>query len=245
MSFFPDNSSAAAMVATAWRNNGLAGDEAIDGIEEGLIPVPLLVARIIRLAPRMPSKDHEAFISAFTRVWPRIDAPGITESRYALNYGATPEDEMVLMRWIEAMAARRTPVASASRRLIKEGDKVAYPEEFAVMKILPSCYGDYRLTGFRDDYFRPIKLTHRQLAQHVEFAPLLAAVFLASRLPGSLINGMLIPSVGMRPRVTTLLEVLLSRRPDIMTDDQVLPYVSWLLRPRPPLWPDFEEHIVG
>ena len=34
MSFFPDNSSAAAMVATAWRNNGLAGDEAIDGIEE-------------------------------------------------------------------------------------------------------------------------------------------------------------------------------------------------------------------
>ena len=245
MSFFPDNSTAAAMVATAWRNNGLAGDEAIDGLEEGPIPVPLLVARIIRLAPKMPSKDHEAFISAFTRVWPRIDAPGITESRYAQNYGATPEDEMVMMRWIEAMAVRRTPVASASRRLIKEGDKVAYPEEFAVMKFTPSCYGSYRLTGFRDDYFQPINLTHRQLAQHVEFAPLLAAVFLASRLPGSLINGMLMPSVGMRPRVTTLLEVLLARRPDIMTDDQVLPFVSWLLQPRPPLWPDFEEHIVG
>jgi len=245
MSLIPDNSTAAAMVAAAWRNNGLAGDEAVDGIEEGVIPVPLLAGRIIRLAPRMPSQDHEAFISAFNRVWPRIDAPGIDESRYSLDYGATPEDEMVLMRWIGIIAARRTPVASASRRLIGERDKVAYPEEFAVMKILPSCFGEYRLTGFRDDYFRPIKLTHRQLALHVEFAPLLAAVFLASRLPGNLINGMLIPSVGMRPRLMSLLEVLLARSPDNMADAQLLPCVNWLTSPRPPLWPDFEEHIIG
>ena len=245
MSLIPDNSTAAAMVAAVWRNNGLEGGEAVDGIEDGVISVPLLVGRIIRLAPKMPSKDHAAFISAFARVWPRIDAPGIAESRYSFDYGAMPEDEMVLMRWIGIIAARRTPVASASRRLIGEEDKVAYPEEFAVMKMLPSCFGDYRLTGFRHDYFRPIKLTHRQLALHVEFAPLLAAVFLASRLPGNLINGMLIPSVGMRPRLMSLLEVLLARSPDNMTDSQFLPYVNWLTRPRPPLWPDFEEHIIG
>ncbi len=245
MSLIPDNSTAAAMVAAAWRDNGLAGDEAVDGIEEGAIPVPLLAGRIIRLAPRMPSKDHEAFISAFKRVWPRIDSPGTAQSRYHIDGGVIPEDEMVLMRWIGIMAARRTPVASASRRLIGEGDKVAYPEEFAAMKMLPSCFGEYRLTGFRHDYFRPIKLTHRQLALHVEFAPLLAALFLASRLPGNLINGMLIPSVGMRPRLMSLLEVLLARSPDNMTDAQLLPYLNWITLPRLPLWPDFEQHIVG
>ena len=149
------------------------------------------------------------------------------------------------MRWISEIATRRIPVAKASRRLIKEGELVAYPEEFEGMKVSPSCYGAYRLTGFIADYFRPMQLTHRQLALHVEFAPLLAAVFLASRLPGSLINGMLMPSAGMRPKVMTLLEVLLARRPDNMTDEQFLPYVSWLLQPRPPLWPDFEQHIVG
>lgn len=245
MSLIPDNSTAAALVASAWRNNGLAGDEATDGIEDGLIPVPLLAGRIIRLAPRMPSKDHEAFISAFNRIWPRIDAPGIAESRYHMDKGAIPEDEMVLMRWIGIIAVRRTPVASASRRLIGEGDDIAYPDEFAVMKRLPSCFGDYRLTGFRHDYFSPIKLTHRQLALHVEFAPLLAALFLASRLPSNLINGMLIPSVGMRPRLMSLLEVLLARSPDNMTDEQLLLHVNWLISPRLPLWPDFEEHIIG
>ena len=67
----------------------------------------------------------------------------------------------------------------------------------------------------------------------------------ASRLPGNLINGMLIPSVGTRPRLMNLLEVLLARSPDNMTDAQFLPCVNWLTSPRPPLWPDFEEHFIG
>jgi hypothetical protein len=56
---------------------------------------------------------------------------------------------------------------------------------------------------------------------------------------------MLMPSLGMRPQVVNLLEVLLARRPDNMTDEQFLPCVTWLMRPRPPLWPDYHEHVLG
>lgn len=245
MSLFPDNSGASAMVTTVWRRNCLPAPEAGEDGEEAPIPIPVLASKVMCLAPRMGARDKASFFSAFTRIWPRIDALRMDDSRYPTSIVETPEDELVLMRWIGTIAARLRPVAPAPRRLIMEGDRVAYPDEFEVMKLSPSDFGDYRLTGMRDDYFRPLRLTHRQLALHVEFAPLLAAVFLASRLPGSFTNGMLMPSLGMRPQVVNLLEVLLARRPDNMTDEQFLPYVYWLLRSRPPLWPDYQRHILG
>ncbi len=245
MSLFPDNSSAAAMVTTVWRRNGLPSPEAGGDGEKPPIPVPVLAGMIMRLATRMGAKDKVAFFSAFTRVWPRIDALRLDESRYPTSIVESPKDELVLMRWIGTIAARLKPAAPAPRRLIKEGDRVAYPDEFEAMKLCSSAFGDYRLTGLRYDYFRPLRLTHRQLALHVEFAPLLAAVFLASRLPGSYTNGMLMPSLGLRPQVVNLLEVLLARRPDNMTDEQFLPCVTWLMRPRPPLWPDYHENVLG
>jgi len=237
--------SAADLVAIACQANGLAGDGDLDLSEAPPVSLSFLADKVARLAPRMPTKDRAAFLAAFASVWPQIDGPGNARPRYDYASESITDEESILMRWIGAISARRIPVASASRRLIAEGDVVAYPEEYEAMKKHPSAYGDYRLTGLRDDWFKPLELTHRQLALHVEFAPLLAAVLLASRLPGSLINGMLMPAPGLRPQVMSLLEVLLARRPDNMTDERFLPCVQWLLRPRPPLWPDLDQHIIG
>jgi len=239
------DASAADLLAMACLTNGLSGDVDLDLSEAPPVSLPLLAERVARLAPRMPAKDRILFHAAFMQVWPKIDAPGVAEANYLPIHDSTPKHEMVLMRWIGAIAARRTPVASASRRLIAEGEAVAYPEEYEIMKRNPSAFGDYRLTGLRVDWFGAFQLTHRQLALHVEFAPLLAAVFLASRLPGNLINGKLMPTQGTRPQLLDLLDVLLARRPDNMTDERILPCVHWLLRSRLPLWPDYDQHIVG
>jgi len=239
------DASAADLLAIACLSDGLSGDFYLDLSEAPPVSLPLLAQRVARLAPRMPAKDRALFHAAFLQVWPKVDAPGVAESNYLPIHDSTPKHEMVLMRWIGAIVARRTPVASSARRLIAEGEAVAYPEEYEIMKRNPSAFGDYRLTGFRDDWCTPLQLTHRQLALHVEFAPLLAAVFLASRLPGNLINGKLMPTQGTRPQLLDLLDVLLARRPDNMTDERFLPCVHWLLRSRLPLWPDFDQHIVG
>jgi hypothetical protein len=238
-------SSAPGLVATAWQANGLAGDDAIDQSEVTPVPLPDLAERVARLAPRMPAKDRLLFRAAFMQVWPKIEAHGIAEPNYLPIHDSTPKHEVVLMRWIGVIVARRTPVASSARRLIAEGEAVAYPEEYEIMKRNPFAFGDRCPTGLRVDWFGAFQLTHRQLALHVEFAPLLAAAFLASRLPGNLINGKLLPTQGTRPQLLVLLDVLLARRPDNMTDERFLPCVQWMLRSRLPLWPDFDQHIVG
>ena len=239
------DTSAANLLATVCLIDGLSGDVDLDLSEAPPLALPLLTAKVVRLAPRMPSKDRPLFEAAFMRVWSKLDACGVAQTSYYPVHETTPEDEMVLMRWIGVIVARRTPVASASRRRITDGETVAYPEELEVMKRNPSYFGGYRLTGLRDDWFSPLQLTHRQLALHVEFAPLLGAILVASRLPRNLINGKLMPAQGMRPQLVCLLEVLLARRPDNMTDERFLPCVRWLLSPRQPLWPDFDQHIIG
>jgi len=77
------------------------------------------------------------------------------------------------------------------------------------------------------------------------FAPLVAAVFLASRLPGGFLGGRPMFDLGSRPQVMTLLEVLLARRPENMTEEQFVPYVRWLVDFRFPLWPESDCFIMG
>ena len=209
------------------------------------VPAPELAIRVAALAPKMPPAERECFIKAFTAVWPRIDTSG--ESNYGQQESYVPSeyDEAVLKAWIAVMATRRKPVASASRLRIAAGDELAYPREYEAMKLSPGDFGTPKPEGGRIRYVPRLSLTHRQLALHVEFAPLVAAVFLASRLPGGLFDARPMSGLGYRPQVMTLLEVLLARRPDNMTDDQFVPYVRWLIDFRFPLWPVEGNFIIG
>ena len=242
----PDNpTSASWLVSRAWRENGLAGAAAIASGEAWEVSGDQIACGLLRLAPDMPPKDRTPFIKAFERAWAKMGGPVTRPDPYVLGQPLLTSDDCLMATWVSKIVARKTPVAKASSVRIKKDEPVDYPAEYEVMKSMPIRFGSYRYTGGRYSYDCPLVLTHRQLALHVEFAPLVAAVFLASRLPGSMINGMLLPTPGTRPRLSTLLEALVSRRPENMADEDFIPYVEWLLKPREPLWPDLDRHILG
>ncbi len=245
MYHFPHQTTAVGLVAEAWRRNLPGEAQPSIGRESPEVPVRELAVRVAALEPTMPAKDREHFIEAFARVWPRIDSSGESAYRQQEPYFPPAYDEEVLKAWITVMATRRKPVASASRLRIAAGDELAYPREYEAMKISPGDFGTPKPDGGRIRYVPRLSLTHRQLALHVEFAPLVAVVFLASRLPGGFFGARTMSGPGFRPQVTTLLEVLLARRPDNMTDDQFVPYVRWLIDFRFPLWPEIDDCIVG
>ena len=242
---FPHQTTAAALVADAWRRNLPNQTEARPSRELAEIPARELALRVAALAPKMPAKERERFIEAFACVWPSIDASGESSYRQQEPYGHPACDEAVLMNWITAIATRRKPVAAVPRRLIAEGDELAYPQEYEAMKLSPGDFGTPRVDSPRIRYVPLLRLTHRQLALHVEFAPLVAAVFLASRLPGGFFGGRPVSGLGFRPQIMTLLEVLLARRPENMTEEQFVPYVRWLVDFRFPLWPEIDDCIIG
>jgi len=218
----------------AWWENGLGGPQR----EGGPVDVSLLAERVMRLAPRMPAKDREPFAAAFRTVWPHIDRDGPLDP--ACPFAQPDGEHEVLIHWINIIAARRTPVASAKRQRIEPGDAVAYPVEFEVLTnnldVFSYYYG-------RIGQHLPLDLTHLDLSLRVEFAPLLAALFTASRVGGIVDRG---PVPGWshtsgRVQEVILLEVLLARRPH----DKVLPYVDWLTHPRAPLWTPREHFAIG
>lgn len=242
---FYTQDTAAGLVAEVWRRNLLDETEASPNPGRTEIPALELAVRVAALAPKMSAGERSLFIKAFAAVWPNIDSSG--KPNYGQNDTFVPSahDETVLMKWISLIASRRKPVAVATKRRIVEGEKLAYPREYEAMKLCPAEFGIQMVSDSRIRYVPRLRLTHRQLALHVEFAPLLAAVFLASRLPGSLFGHYPISGFGSRPQVMSLLEVLLARRPDNMTDEQFVPYVRWLVGFRYPLWPDFGDCIIG
>ncbi len=242
---FPHQTTATGLVADAWRRNLLDETESPSRRERTEIPASELAVRVAALAPKMPATERERFIEAFTAVWPSIDSSSEATYRQQEPYGRPAYDEAVLKNWISVMATRLKPVAVAPRRRIVEGDKLAYPREYEAMKLNPGDFGTPKVDSGRIRYVTQLSLTHRQLALHVEFAPLVAAVFLASRLPGGFLGGMPLSGHGSRPQVMTLLGVLLARRPDNMTEEQFVPYVRWMVDFRYPLWPDFDDCIVG
>lgn len=242
---FPHQTTAVGLVAEAWRRNLPGEAQPSIGHESPEVPVRELAVRVAALEPTMPAKDREHFIEAFARVWPRIDSSGESAYRQQEPYVPPAYDEEVLKAWITVMATRRKPVASASRLRIAAGDELAYPREYEAMKISPGDFGTPKPHGGRIRYVPRLSLTHRQLALHVEFAPLVAVVFLASRLPGGFFGARTMSGPGFRPQVTTLMEVLLARRPDNLTDDQFVPYVRWLIDFRFPLWPEIDDCIIG
>jgi len=243
MYHFPYHDRAAWLVAHAWRTNLLDGKDAKPRpIEEG-IPPAVLAARVADLAPEMTIMEREQFIIGFADAWSRIDLPDETPDQAGCSQGEPPYEEIILKAWLSVIATRRKPVASALRRRISPGDTVAYPREYEAMILHPGDFGSPKFYDSRLWHPKGLNITHRQLALHVEFAPLLAAVFLASRLPGIFFGTS--SNLACRPQMTTLLDVLLSRRPDNITDDQFLPCVRWLLQSRPPLWSEFDSHIIG
>lgn len=233
--------SAQKLVDLAWEHNGLWLSHS-PSYKARPVPVSLLSERVARLAPKMPPKDRENFLRGFEEFWPEVDSP--TDSlpvRYA-DGGVSPA-ERALFDWLYRIATNPSPTGSTSTRLIKEGEEVDYPLECAWMRQNAVCFGDLRLTVGRD-YEQPLHLTHRQLSLHVEFAPLVAAVFLASRLPENRINDVLMPTAGTRPLTSQLLETLVRRRPDNLQDDDFVPYVRWLIAPRGPRWGTIEHTTV-
>lgn len=245
MFVFSHQTTAVGLVAEAWRRN-LPGEAQIPlGHERPEVPVRELAVRVAALAPTMPAKEREHFIEAFAGVWPRIDSSGESAYRQQEPYVPPAYDEAVLKAWITIMATRTKPVAKASRLRIAAGDDLAYPREYEAMKISPGDFGTPMPEGGRIRYVPRLSLTHRQLALHVEFAPLVAAVFLASRLPGGFFGARTMSGPGCRPQAMTLLEVLLARRPDNMSEEQFVPYVRWLIEFRFPLWPEIDDCIVG
>jgi len=242
---FPHQTTAVGLVAEAWRRNLPDQPDSPSHRERAEIPAREIAIRVAALAPKMPAKVRERFIEAFACVWPNIDSSGESIYRQQEPYVPPAYDEAVLKTWISVMATRRKPVASASRLRIADGDKIAYPGEYEAMKLSPGDFGTPKPHGGRIRYVPRLSLTHRQLALHVEFAPLVAVVFLASRLPGGFFGARTMSGPGFRPQVTTLLEVLLARRPDNMTDDQFVPYVRWLIDFRFPLWPEIDDCIMG
>lgn len=242
---FPHQTNAVGLVAEAWRRNLPGEAQPPVGHERPEVPVRELAVRVAALAPKMPAKERATFIEAFACVWPSIDSSGESVYRQQEPYVPPSYDEAVLKAWIAVVATRRKPVASASRLRIAAGDELAYPREYEAMKLSPGDFGTPKPHGGRIRYVPRLSLSHRQLALHVEFAPLVAAVFLASRLPGGFFDVRPMSGFGYRPQVMTLLEVLLARRPDNMTDDQFVPYVRWLIDFRFPLWPEIDTHIIG
>lgn len=242
---YADQSTATGLVAEAWRANMLDGKDAPERPADKPVPPALLAARVAALAPEMPAEDKEHFLRSFINLWPQIDSLGGAGYGLGHDSGGPSCEDVVLKCWISLIATRRKPLATATRRLISDGDEVAYPREYEAMKMSPGDFGTPRFQDPRQWYSAPLRITHRQLALHVEFAPLLAAVFLASRLPGMFFGDSRSPGLSSRPQVMTLLEALLARRPDNMTDAQFLHYVRWLVSFRNPLWPEDGGIVIG
>lgn len=209
----------------------------------------VLAKAVADLVPGLDAKERIIFQSVFVEFW------RLVESSKRLNSGPRSmidgvvnftEQHSFFMKNLNAVVLRKVPVGSCARRRIKRGESVSYPSVLKHMhQFAPGTYGDYKeFLSSRDFQVAPI-LTHRQLSLHAEFAPLLAAIFISSRMPRALINGSHVKDSTMRPLTGQLLDTLLRRRPDNLGDDFLLSCVRWLAKPREAILPEPNARILG
>jgi len=233
------------LVAQAWMSNGHAGGVCYgeDGVRR--VDVALLADRVIALEPKMTDSHKDLFRQVFIEVWPKVgcivqgDVSPVDWSQFraeGLNF---------FFNHIFQIARSGKPAARSSDKFVKDGDAVAYPSELAAMKARPYDFGIPRIPGLIVSQIQDLVITHRQLALHVEFAPLIAAVFCASKMPRSIINGQHMPLAGSRPFLSRLVAVISSRCPDNMHDDRFIPYLRWLLETQDPPADDYGVCVVG
>lgn len=238
-----DYASADQLVSAAWRSNCLPG-ELFRG-EAHVFNSRLLAERVATLLPRMPATKRDAFVDAFSKSWPKVGCLCHGQSD-PVNWSQVESESLgVLFEGLYQIATSTRPAARSVDKLIVYGEKVAYPAEMEAMQSYPYQFGSPRIPGLIMSQIKVLVLTHRQLALHVEFAPLVAAVYLASKMPRSIINGAHMPSEGSRPFLATLVATLAARCPENMDDYTFKPYLRWLLETEEPMTDEHGVMLVG
>jgi hypothetical protein len=209
----------------------------------------VLAAAVADLDPTMRGREKTLFKDMFVEYWKHVESTRRLDVESASAFagmGNYTDDQVLFMRRLNGIVFKKTPVGSCARKRISKGDKTSYPEVLKHMHVSsPQSYGDHReWRSGRDFQLAPV-LTHRQLSLHAEFAPLLAAIFLSSRMPRALINGSQVKRASMRPLPGQLLDVLLLRRPDNLEDEFLLWCVRWLMSPRDSLLVEPNFHMLG
>ncbi len=229
------HSTADDLVSAAWRDNCLTGVliHEVDGIRH--LAARLLAERVATLLPKMPANKKEAFVEAFSKSWPKAGCL-IRGQTDPVNWADIESESLgILFEGLYRIATSTRPAARSVDKLILHGEMVAYPAEMESMRACPFQFGSPRIPGLIVSQIRDLVLTHRQLALHVEFAPLVAAVYLASKMPRSIINGAHMPSEGARPFLSRMIATLSARCPENMEDDNFKPYLGWLLETQDPM----------
>lgn len=193
----------------------------------------------------MPADQVALFRAGFVQLWKRVGPISLGSGTFVDYSGLNPPAFAITCDWVFKIATQVRPTASDSGDRIEPRDAVAYPEAYARMKDEPYRFGPPSIRDFGDGEEPQFVLTHRQLALHVEFEPVVAAVFVASMLPRNTIDLQHIPVAGTRPFLSTLLAVLAARCPENMEDETFSQFVSWLVETREPMCDDDGNYLIG
>lgn len=238
-----DYTSADQLVSAAWRSNCLSG-ELFCGDGQGF-DSRLLAERVATLLPKMTATKKTVFIDAFSKSWPKVGCLCHGQSD-PINWSEVDSESLGdLFEGLYQIATSTRPAARSVDKLIVHGEKVAYSAEMEAMRLYPFQFGSPRIPGLIMSQIKALVLTHRQLALHVEFAPLVAAVYLASKMPRSIINGSHMPSEGSRPFLSSLVATLAARCPENMDDYTFKPYIRWLLETEEPMTDEYGDMLIG
>lgn len=214
-------------------------------LDEVLIGADALAYRVSQLAPSMPANQVPQFRAGFVELWKRVGPISLGSGTFVEYSDLKMPAFMITCDWIFKIATQVRPTAADSDDPIKPGDVTAYPEAYARMKEESCRFGPPRIRDYDDGEEPQLVLTHRQLALHVEFEPVVAAVFAASMLPRNTIDLQHIPVAGTRPFLSALLAVLAARCPENMDDEVFSQFVSWLVETREPMRDDDGNFLIG
>ncbi len=193
----------------------------------------------------MPADQVAQFRAGFAQLWKRVGPISLGSGTFVEYSDLMTPAFAITCDWTFKIATQVRPTAADSVDRIKPRDVVAYPEAYARMKEEPYRFGAPRIRDFGDGEEPRLVLTHRQLALHVEFEAVVAAVFAASMLPRNTIDLQHIPVAGTRPFLSTLLAVLSARCPENMEDETFSQFVSWLVATREPMCDEDGNYLVG
>ena len=210
-----------------------------------LVGPDALAYRVSQLAPSMPADQVAQFRAGFVELWKRLGPISLGSGNFVEYSDLKMPAFAITCDWIFKIATQVRPTAADSDDPIKPGDLVAYPEAYARMKEEPYRFGPPSIRDFDDGEEPHLVLTHRQLALHVEFEPVVAAVFAASMLPRNTIDLQHIPVASTRPFLSTLLAALAARCPENMDDETFSQFVSWLVETREPMRDDDGNFLIG
>lgn len=212
---------------------------------EVLVGPDALAYRVSRLAPTMSAVQAIQFRAGFAQLWKRVGPISLGSGTFVEYSDLKMPAFAITCEWTFKIATQVRTTAADRDDLIQPGDVVAYPQAYARMKEDPCRFGPPRVRDIDDGEEPQLVLTHRQLALHVEFEPVVAAVFAASMLPRNAIDLQHIPVAGTRPFLSTLLAVLASRCPENIDDEAFSQFVSWLVETREPMRDDDGNYLIG